>query len=402
MAKSPDKFPEIVRYGAGMVRIHRRSNGLFALSWREGGRTKRTTRSKIEDARHFAAVTAKALDRASGQRLLPPAAAERAREFERIAGSPEAAARLLPDIEAALRALGGNATLSEAAEYFASHHPASVHAALSLAEAVEKFLAEYKNQPSTTVRSLKQPLRALVARHPDARLIDLSREMIEAYARHNASSPRTIRNRIAAWRTFVHRATELGWWPAARPNPAALIKQPRLPDKAPAIFSPQEGAALLRLITRQQPQHLSFLLVAGWLGCRPSECQRLTWEDFDWENALLHIRAEVALKTHRERWIPIRPGLLHRLRQLSETYPGDRACRWRAREFISSAARKSGIVSTWPADGLRHSFITYRLREIENIDRVAEEAGNSPAEIRASYRRPIPPGVAEAWWQLVM
>jgi hypothetical protein len=63
--------------------------------------------------------------------------------------------------------------------------------------------------------------------------------------------------------------------------------------------------------------------------------------------------------------------------------------------------RKKAVLENWPQDVLRHSYITYRLQVLKNIDVVAEEAGNSPREIRDSYKRPIPPGVGEKWFAVV-
>jgi hypothetical protein len=40
----------------------------------------------------------------------------------------------------------------------------------------------------------------------------------------------------------------------------------------------------------------------------------------------------------------------------------------------------------WKKNPLRHSYISYRLAEVKNIYQVAEECGNSPEEIKRSYR----------------
>lgn len=401
--KTVEAWPRSIRFEGASVRVAKRSNGMFALRWREDGTWKTTTRSSEAEALDWAGQKARTLARTLGSRWVRPGEAEAIATLRQLAGGDaEDLGHLVGDVRSALGILDGRATLAEAAQLFQRLAPPAASRDLLLADAVEEFLAEYRaHHPRTTLRSLQQPLRALVAHHPGLMLIDVEPSHIETYARLRADSPRTVRNRIAAWRRFFHRAVELGWWPESRKNPAALVKRPRLPDKAPEILTPAQGAFLLQLIEQQQPQHLSHLLIGGWLGCRPSELQRLAWTDFDWEHAMLHVRAEVARKKIQERWVPLRPGLVERLRALSERFPGARACRWRAREFISLAAREAGIVDHWPADGLRHSYITYRLREIDSIDRTAEEAGNSPAEIRASYRRPIPPGMAAAWFALV-
>jgi hypothetical protein len=47
---------------------------------------------------------------------------------------------------------------------------------------------------------------------------------------------------------------------------------------------------------------------------------------------------------------------------------------------------------------LRHSFISYRLAETQNINSVALEAGNSPQMIFRHYRELATPGQARTWF----
>jgi hypothetical protein len=52
----------------------------------------------------------------------------------------------------------------------------------------------------------------------------------------------------------------------------------------------------------------------------------------------------------------------------------------------------------WKNNGLRHSFISYRLAEIQNTAQVALEAGNSPQMIFRHYRELVRPVDAEKWF----
>ena len=52
-------------------------------------------------------------------------------------------------------------------------------------------------------------------------------------------------------------------------------------------------------------------------------------------------------------------------------------------------------------NGLRHSFISYRLAAVGNEHQVALEAGNSPAVIFASYRELVRPEAALAWFSVM-
>lgn len=54
----------------------------------------------------------------------------------------------------------------------------------------------------------------------------------------------------------------------------------------------------------------------------------------------------------------------------------------------------------WKANGLRHSFISYRLADIQDMNRVALEAGNSPKMIFQHYRELCTPAEAQTWFAL--
>ena len=55
---------------------------------------------------------------------------------------------------------------------------------------------------------------------------------------------------------------------------------------------------------------------------------------------------------------------------------------------------------TWKQNALRHSFISYRLAEIQDVNRVALEAGNSPQMIFRHYRELATPDQARTWFAI--
>jgi hypothetical protein len=54
----------------------------------------------------------------------------------------------------------------------------------------------------------------------------------------------------------------------------------------------------------------------------------------------------------------------------------------------------------WKDNGLRHSFISYRLANIQNAAQVALEAGNSPAMVFKHYREIVRPAAALTWFAI--
>jgi hypothetical protein len=65
---------------------------------------------------------------------------------------------------------------------------------------------------------------------------------------------------------------------------------------------------------------------------------------------------------------------------------------------ITPLAAKLGM--EWQKNVLRHSAISYRIAETQNVNQVALESGNSAAIIFKHYREIVCPEEAELWWSI--
>lgn len=399
--KSKDSSNSTIVYGSASVALCERADSRIALRWREDGKWRTTTRLDMDDAKIWAKAKAKALDNATGAQWVTPAARQQLEWLRRIAGSAEAVPAILSHLEAALANLdGGSARLPDATRWFAAQGGESMRDIL-IGEAVSEFLESYsKNHPKITVRGVRSELLAFKVAHGNLPLASVTADLLRDHISRGQVAERTRRNRHSYWILFFNSAIAAHWWPRNSPAPICGVKREKPVRKSPEIFTPEEGAKLLQVVSARTPQHLAYLLVAGWLGCRPFECQRLLWSDVDYEQSLLHVRAEVARKVASERWVPIPARVLELLRECQKARrkaagKKEHVCRLKAQNSVSEVARSAGL--RWSIDVLRHSRITYRLQETRDIGRVAEESGNSAEEIRNSYKRPIPPGRWEKW-----
>jgi hypothetical protein len=55
----------------------------------------------------------------------------------------------------------------------------------------------------------------------------------------------------------------------------------------------------------------------------------------------------------------------------------------------------------WKHNALRHSFISYRVAETQNMNQVALETGTSVKKIVAHYRELVTPKEAQEWFGIV-
>ena len=72
----------------------------------------------------------------------------------------------------------------------------------------------------------------------------------------------------------------------------------------------------------------------------------------------------------------------------------------RLRKLREKAEKAAGLWP-WPQNALRHSYISYRLALIEDVAKVALEAGHDPKALAAWYRRPIRKEVAKKFWSIL-
>ena len=66
------------------------------------------------------------------------------------------------------------------------------------------------------------------------------------------------------------------------------------------------------------------------------------------------------------------------------------------RDARAATVKASGVA--WKSNACRHSYISYRLAEIQDAAKVALEAGNSPNVVFKHYRELVKPADALKWF----
>ena len=173
--------------------------------------------------------------------------------------------------------------------------------------------------------------------------------------------------------------------------------------KPVSIYTPTEIAKILN----SAPEHLRALFALGaFAGLRSAEIFDLKWGDINKR----HIVVEAAgNKNAARRLVPVQPALSAWLATCKRGEDDAELCaRWSHESTftatMSQAARAAGVEPV--ANGLRHSFISYRVAKIKDVQEVALEAGNSPQMIFSNYRdvktregKLVTPALAAAWFK---
>ncbi len=166
------------------------------------------------------------------------------------------------------------------------------------------------------------------------------------------------------------------------------------PPSEPALHSPDE---LRRWFRELPPATWGCVALVAQCGVRLAEAGRMNVTDL----ALPERRATVSAgkaKTRARRIVPLCDSARE---WLTESVAGPLGPLWSGSrmdlaEEIRNARRRAGVPAK--RNGLRHSFISYRLAIVQSEAQVALEAGTSPECIFRHYREPATPEAAREWF----
>jgi integrase len=144
---------------------------------------------------------------------------------------------------------------------------------------------------------------------------------------------------------------------------------------------------------------IPYLAIAAFCGLRAAEIQRLDWSEvhLTGPERFIEVTAGKA-KTASRRTVPIPDNCaLWLARYAKADGPVVKLARTDKQLFIY-LAEKSGV--PWKHNGLRHSFISYRLAVIKDVGQVSLEAGNSANMCFRHYRQLVRESEANDWFSI--
>jgi integrase len=293
------------------------------------------------------------------------------------------------------RKLLDGVSLIDAARFYARHHGRGI-ARKSIADAVDALIVAKtaKGVSAVYLADLRYRLGVLKeAFHCDVNA--LTPDDLKAFFESRAGlSPRSHNNFLRTIRTFLTFAQNHGWLSKEADLLARVEKRNEKPTPV-EIFTPVQVAALLK---KASAEVMPDLALGAFAGLRSEEILRLDWADVERRPGFIEVAAHKA-KTATRRIVPISDNLARWLaiapRRAERVWPHSKAWFFEAMRDTASGAKIK-----WTPNALRHSFISYRLAEIQDVNRVALEAGNSPQMIFRHYRELATPEQARTWFSI--
>lgn len=285
----------------------------------------------------------------------------------------------------------GKASLHEAVEFYLRHHNASV-ARLLLSE-ISKQFGDSRQQAGLSAQYIflcRRYTRILAEAFPGLCLNDLTTAALDKWL-GNLKIKASYKNDMRRVLVVCGGWAEKQGYLLKEASPFVGMMRYK-EDKTPvSIFTPEQVTNILK---KADDTVKPFLAIGAFAGLRTAELERLDWSEINLERGFITVAASKA-KTRQRRLIPISENLKLWLTPLKqESGP---ICL--QRDPQRSAARFCKDV-TWARNGLRHSYISYRLAILNDTARVALEAGNSPDVIFAHYRELVTPEAAKAWFDV--
>lgn len=391
------KFPQRVKRGSCCVTIYSTpSNGceLYTLSYYDAeGRRVRPTFAEYEDAKARAEEIVEKMARGQmaaltlhGREL---AIYERAVEYLRPAGiGLDVAVRAFVE---ASKLLNG-ASLIEVAKAFAAQQPTGVvHKRVS--EVVDELLAAKKAKGRSTL--YVTDLRLRLNRFAGAfacHIANVTSADIDKFLQSLNGGARTKNNFRLAIGTVFNFAKKRGYVPLS--HRAILDVEKETEDEGEVeVFTVTEIRALL---AHAKEDLIPAVAIGGFAGLRSEEIRRLDWADVDINECHIEVRAAIS-KTRVRRIVPMTPNLTKWLMPYARK--SGRVCIFtNYSNQLAKLAKKAGV--EWKKNGLRHSFISYRVAATENIHQTSLEAGNTPAVITRSYLKCVTKEQARRWFSV--
>lgn len=284
-------------------------------------------------------------------------------------------------------------TILEALDYFARHHDQSKFST-PCQQVVEAFLADRKTMGNSAedIATLRCRLKRFAAEFA-CPLRDISKDEYRTYFSVTGRSLRDRRNHRSSVGRLVNWAKDNDFLPADHPGIPRSGSRVRLPSKRVEIFDRDQRELL---IAQARPNELPLTLLRAYVPIRSKECALVSWEDINWKTATLTVYADGA-KKRESRSVSLVPELVARLESIRQ--PAGRLYHFRNFYKVGPRlAQRAGIA--WIRNGWRCSVISHLQAFVRDLGRVADEAGNSPQQIKRCYLKNVDPESGRAWFGL--
>lgn len=310
------------------------------------------------------------------------------------------------------RLLAGRTTPLEVIRDFVKQNPICRPKKL-LSKAVEELVLakEADRMSHVYVKDLKDRLKRFV-NEVGGNINDITVAGIESFLRGLKTEEKPVRplsgrsrnNYRRAIATLIYFAEARGYLTKNSVDVESVAKA-REDEGDIEIFTPEEMGRVLAAADEMNSDLIPFLAIGAFAGLRHAEIQRLDWSEVKLADGFIEVKASKA-KTASRRLVPITENLSAWLTPHKKANGLVCPLVSMTNQFLKLAVmvtekwqqEKPAGTFQWRHNALRHSFISYRVAQVQNVAQVALEAGNSSQMVFSNYRELVRPTDAEKWF----
>lgn len=290
------------------------------------------------------------------------------------------------DYAEAAALLPAGTSLTEAVRRFAQLHRKQEREPIPFDQAKKEYLDTLEKKKTGELHQRTQRLRLdKAAQHFRCNVGDITSKDIESWVHGLDIGPLTANHYRAAIAALFRFCQRKGYLEREGKTEADFTEKATTRKQEVEAYTPDQAAHLLAAVEDRWRPYVAFGLFAG---LRQRELFRLDWKSV--KDSHVEVAGSIA-KTGRRRIVPILPALQawmetfpNRIGPIAPTFTGGDASRAQSLSQTLRNAAKSGgfkIIN----NGLRHSFISYRVADLQNRPQTSLEAGNSPDVIAQHY-----------------
>jgi len=296
-------------------------------------------------------------------------------------------------------------SIQQAIRFTVEHLRKQEHS-VTIEHAVDALIAQKKasGKSDRYQRDLRNRLDRLISAMPKQKIGTITTGDLDKFLNELNLAPGTINTFRRDIRTLWSFSEKRGWTSS---KTAKNTDRATMVDESPEIFTPGEAASLL---AASKDDVLAYHAIGLFAGLRVAEIHSLDWSDVDLEGGFINVSAANA-KTRRRRLVPILDSLRAWITPLAKTsgaviLPDFRKRQEAARNVAgfkpeTEDQKKAKItLREWPQNGLRHSFVSYRLASTNDAAKTALESGHDQAVLFAHYRELVKPKAAERYFNI--
>ena len=265
----------------------------------------------------------------------------------------------------------------------------------------------YQNKRDSTLRPLKKKtLNELKSYHKfikdhfgQLKPFEVNRKLVEGVYAKLPNSNVTKRQKNRYVRQFFNWCKDEGFCSG---NPTNGIKITVRKSEI-SVLPPAQVIELLRLVEAKFPEMIGYYVLCVFAGLRPSESQRVGWDDINFEGKEIYVNSEG--KTGARRFI-----LENKKTQDTDalwvwlnhfkSIRGDHPFNPTANHEGTQKKIRSTVGFQWSQDVLRHSFGTYYYNLIHDLGKVVHDMGNSETICKRHYVREVANSATKEFWNI--